>query len=169
MNLLQGQYIPVFLLIAVLVAAVIGVISIILNRYTASKMKKFTQAYISIQTFMSGETLEDLLEKNLSGIKELKNQIIDLSRRLVLAENKLRQGTDHLEFVKFNAFDTMGAELSFSLGLFDQQGTGVILTSIHSVEECRIYAKTIEKGQAKVKLSPEEKMVLENSHKGFKI
>jgi vacuolar-type H+-ATPase subunit I/STV1 len=132
-------------------------------------MKKFQKAYISLQTFLSGTKLEDILKANLNEVRELSHELADQGSRLKQAEKKLRSGADRAELVKFNSFEHMGAELSFALALLNQEGTGVVLTGIHSVEECRVYAKTIEKGQSMVKLSREEKLAIEKALSGDKV
>jgi len=132
-------------------------------------MKKFEKAYVSLQTFLSGNQLENLLQDSLNQIKKLTVVSEEQKRRLDLVESKLRAGIDRVELVKFNSFENLGAELSFALSLLNQEGNGVVLTAIHSLEECRIYAKHIEAGQAKVKLIPEEKLAIEKACETIKV
>ncbi|NLI92886.1 MAG: DUF4446 family protein [Peptococcaceae bacterium] len=134
-----------------------------------SRMNKFKKAYITLQTFLSGTKLEDLLKANLKEVRELSQQVANHGSRINQAENKLRGGIDRAELIRFNSFDNMGAELSFALALLNQEGTGVVLTGIHSIEECRVYAKPVEKGQAMVKLNPEEKQAIERACNTIKV
>lgn len=150
-------------------SAVIALIAIIMTLYLSSKMRKFQKAYISLQTFLSGTRLEDILRANLKEVRELGQQFKDNEARLSLAESKLRGGIDRAELVRFNSFQNMGSDLSFALALLNQEGTGVILTGIHSIEECRIYAKPVEKGQGLVRLNDEEKLAIERACKTIKV
>ncbi|HHV63473.1 MAG TPA: DUF4446 family protein [Peptococcaceae bacterium] len=158
-------------LVLIIAAVAIGVafIAIIVTFYLIRRMRKFEKAYISLQTFLSGTSLEDILKTNLHEVKELRQQVASQDTRLNLAENKLRHAIDRAELIKFNSFENMTADLSFALALLNQEGTGVLLTSIHGIEECRVYAKPIEKGQASVKLSKEEKLAIEKACQGPKI
>lgn len=151
------------LLIATVVAVIIALIAIIMTFSLRKRMKEFEKAYVSLQTLLSGAPLEELLRESLKEVNGLKQSVDDHSARLIPIENKLRSGIDRAELIRFNSFQNMGADLSFTLALLNQDKTGVVLTSIHSVEECRIYAKRIEKGQATVKLSPEEKQAIEKA------
>lgn len=160
---------PQMLLIIALASLVIALISAIITFSLSSKMKKFQKAYVSLQTFISGTKLEDLLKANLKEVREVSQQVANHSSRLEQAENKLRSGVDRAELIRFNSFDNMGAELSFALALLNQEGTGVVLTGIHSIEECRVYAKPIEKGQAVVKLAQEEKQAIERACRTIKV
>ncbi|AFV03997.1 hypothetical protein UNSWDHB_184 [Dehalobacter sp. UNSWDHB] len=147
------------------VALIVTVIAIVMTNALRIRMSKFEKSYISLQTFLSGTQLEELLSANLKEVAELSRIAAEHGQRLKLAEDKVRNGIDRAELVRFNSFENMGADLSFTLALLNQEKTGVVLTGIHSVEECRIYAKGIEKGQANVKLSPEEKLAIEKASK----
>lgn len=157
------------LLIIAVVSSVIALIAMSMTFYLSSQMKKFQKAYISLQTFITGTRLEDLLRANLKEVRELSQHVTNHDARLNQAENKLRSGIDRAELIRFNSFDNMGAELSFALALLNQEGTGLVLTGIHSIEECRIYAKPIEKGQAAVKLNQEEKKAIERACSTIKV
>ena len=70
-----------------------------------------------------------------------------------------REGTDalrHLAVVRYDAFGDMGGHLSWSLALLDDDGDGVVLTSIHGRSDARTYAKTVAGWTCDQQLSPEE-------------
>lgn len=157
------------LLIIAVAASIVAFIAIVMTCYLTSRMKRFEKAYTTLQTFLSGTRLEDLLKANLKEVRELSQQVNNHDSRLKQAENKLRSGIDRAELIRFNSFENMGAELSFALALLNQEGTGVVLTGIHSIEESRVYAKAIEKGQAGVKLNQEEKLAIERACQGIKV
>ena len=62
--------------------------------------------------------------------------------------------------VRYDAFDAMGGELSYSLLLEDAKKNGVILTSIYGREESRNFAKNVQDGQSSYVLTDEEKELL---------
>lgn len=160
---------PQMLLIIALASLVIALIAVLMTFSLSSRMKKFEKAYVSLQTLVSGSKLEDLLKTSLREVREVSQQVASHSSRLEQVENKLRGGVDRAELIRFNSFENMGAELSFALALLNQEGTGVVITGIHSIEECRIYAKPIEKGQASVKLAQEEKQAIERACRTIKV
>ena len=49
--------------------------------------------------------------------------------------------------VKYDAFNQMGGQLSFSLALLDENNNGFIINSVHSSEGCYSYTKEIKLGQ----------------------
>ena len=65
--------------------------------------------------------------------------------------------------IRFNPFRDTGGDQSFALCLLDSNNSGVILTAVHGREGTRIYAKSIEYGQAQGALSSEEKRALSSA------
>jgi hypothetical protein len=62
----------------------------------------------------------------------------------------------HLGMVRYDAFGDMGGRLSWSLALVDDEGDGVVLTSIHGRSEARTYAKNVAGWACDQATSPEE-------------
>ena len=62
----------------------------------------------------------------------------------------------HLGMVRYDAFGDMGGRLSWSLALLDDDGDGIVLTSIHGRSEARTYAKNVASWRCDQQLSPEE-------------
>jgi len=62
----------------------------------------------------------------------------------------------HLAVVRYDAFGDMGGHLSWSLAVLDDDGNGVVLTSIHGRSEARTYAKSVSDWTSEQQLSPEE-------------
>jgi hypothetical protein len=62
----------------------------------------------------------------------------------------------HVAVVRYDAFGDMGGRLSFSAALLDDQGDGLVLSSINGRSETRTYAKALVGGQSEHTLSPEE-------------
>jgi hypothetical protein len=58
--------------------------------------------------------------------------------------------------VRYDAFEDMGGKLSFSIAMLDENGDGVILTSIYGRNENRTYAKAVRAGSSSHVLSREE-------------
>ena len=69
-------------------------------------------------------------------------------------------------FKRFNPFTDTGGDQSFILSLLDENGAGVVISSLHSRENTRVYAKDIKDGNCPDQvLSKEEQQVIKNSLK----
>jgi hypothetical protein len=68
--------------------------------------------------------------------------------------------------VRFNPFAGTGGNQSFCLALLDGEDNGLVISSLHSREVTRIYAKPIKKGKsAGYQLSTEEIQAIKNAKK----
>jgi hypothetical protein len=83
--------------------------------------------------------------------------LASLEGELDRLEDAIARSVQCVGVVRFDAFEDMGGQLSFSAALLDGQGKGLVLTSINGRRETRIYAKPIEGGASRFNLSDEEK------------
>lgn len=72
----------------------------------------------------------------------------------------LGQVLQHVAVVRYDAFGDMGGRMSFSAAIIDDQGDGMVLSSIHARGESRTYAKGVVGGRSDVILTPEEQQAL---------
>ncbi|WP_026509000.1 DUF4446 family protein [Butyrivibrio sp. LC3010] len=146
-----------FILIALLVIIIIQFVLIFIQGNKVNKIKE------QISRFMKGReaaSLEDeivaLFEDNkiIKATTE-KNQkdIDDLYDRLATCFQKVG-------IVKYDAFNQMGGQLSYSIALLDEDNNGFLLNSVHSSDGCYSYSKEIRHGKCKLELGDEEQMAL---------
>ena len=73
-------------------------------------------------------------------------------------------------FVRFNPFSDTGGDQSFCLAILDGQDNGIVISSLHSREQTRVYAKEIVAGKPKgVELSKEEREALKKATQVWKL
>lgn len=66
-----------------------------------------------------------------------------------------------INLIRFNPFEDLGGDQSFILVMLDNTNSGVIITSLHSRDVTRTYAKAIKNGEGyNTTLSKEEKMAV---------
>ena len=83
-------------------------------------------------------------------------------------ETEIANNKAHLQklgFKRFNPFTDTGGDQSFALSLLDENNNGVVISSLHSRESTRIYAKRILAGKSQSQvLSKEETEVIKNEN-----
>ncbi|WP_237565376.1 DUF4446 family protein [Ornithinimicrobium cavernae] len=72
----------------------------------------------------------------------------------------LAQALQHVAVVRYDAFGDMGGRMSFSVAVIDDNGDGMVISSIHARGESRTYAKGIVGGGSDTTLTPEEQQAL---------
>ncbi len=81
-----------------------------------------------------------------------------------ILENK--KHFQRLGFRRYNPFTDTGGDQSFSAAFLDDYGDGIMISSLHSRENTRLYAKKVERGKVLSQaLSQEEQEVLKEALK----
>lgn len=157
MNINDKTFLVWWVLLALAVIVLVGLfISVVI----LLKLKRFKKAYTALQTYVSGNNMEQLLQEYLEKVKILTYEVEKCQKRLVAIETRIAASVDRVELIRFNAFENMGSDLSFALALLNEKGDGVVLSSIHNREETRVYAKPVVNGQSGYHLSEEEQQVI---------
>ena len=73
------------------------------------------------------------------------------------------QALRHLAVIRYDAFTDTGGQLSWSMALLDDSGSGVVVTSIQGRNESRTYAKNVAAWASETQLSPEEEDAIANA------
>lgn len=71
-----------------------------------------------------------------------------------------------MAIVRYDAFDDVGGELSFSAALLDEHDDGIVITAINGRSEGRTYAKLVSGGSTAAMLSDEERSAIETARRG---
>lgn len=108
-----------------------------------------------------GKDLEKVLTEQLSEVRELDQEIQELFE----ISNRLRElclkSLHKVSVVRFNPFKEVGGNQSFSVVLLDGKNSGVVLSSLHTREGTRVYAKPVLMGDVDgFPFTEEEKKVI---------
>ncbi|MEU4604962.1 DUF4446 family protein [Kribbella sp. NPDC023972] len=95
----------------------------------------------------------------------VRSELRKLGKEIEVTRGELRETLQHLAVVRYDAFGDTGGKLSWSMALLDDNGDGVVLTSINSRTDARTYAKEIRAFASEAKLSPEEDEAIETLRK----
>jgi len=135
------------------VAIVIGALWVVI---TEKRLKRF---------FM-GKTAKDLEDT----IVTLENDIVQLKKAQENSEKdigtinaKLRKSIRGLETIRFNPFSDQGSNQSFAIGLLNEEGDGVVFSSLYSRERMSVFAKPIKNNKSEYELTAEEKEALKKA------
>lgn len=134
---------------------ILFIITFILLIVTLNKMKKIQRKY---ETFMKKEDLdlEELLIHYAKKVNKVKDTQLQMEDQIKVLQDRMQYCTQKLGVVRYNAYDTGGANLSFAIALLDEHDNGVVINGIYSRDGSYTYAKPIEKGTSQHNLSDEE-------------
>lgn len=109
--------------------------------------------------------------KDLEGtLIALQNEVRALAGGLKRAEQeiaamnaKLRKSIRGLETIRFNPFPDQGGNQSFAIGMLDEDGDGLVLSSLYSRDRMSVFAKPVKGGMSTYELTAEEKEALQKA------
>lgn len=89
-------------------------------------------------------------------LDELNRRVDGVGGEQVRLADYARRAIQRFHLVRYDAFEDMGGRLSFSAALLDDDGNGLVVTSINGRTETRTYAKPIRNLSSDHNLSDEE-------------
>lgn len=109
--------------------------------------------------------LEEMIILVGKKIKEIEDTQTKIDKHLVTVDNRLNKSIRSVETVRFNPFVDAGGNQSFAISFMNDEGNGVIMSSLYARDRMSIFAKPIVNGKSEFELSSEEKDVLDKSIK----
>lgn len=146
--------------ISILVYILSGIILILLAwiAFTEYRFKRFFAG-------TKAKNLEEVMVTIGKQMSDLKETQIEINKHLVIVDEKLSKSIRKVETIRFNPFLDAGGNQSFAISFVNNEGNGVIISSLYARDRMSIFAKPIDSWTSKFELSAEEKEVLEKSKK----
>jgi len=139
------------------ISLIINIIVLILIASNKSKINKLKKKYNKFMNNVNGNiNLEELLKLNLEKVNDISQKNKEIESRLDRIDINLLNCIQKVGVLRYNAFENMGSDLSFSIALLDKNDDGVVVSGIYSRDSSSTYAKPIVKGKSKYSLSSEE-------------
>jgi len=120
---------------------------------TEKRLKKFFLG-------KKAKDLEDTIGNLEMEINKLNNSKDSLEKEIALINTKLKKSIRGLETIRFNPFPDQGSNQSFAIGMLNEEGDGLVISSLYSRERMSVFAKPIKAGKSEYELSAEEKEAL---------
>lgn len=133
-----------------------------------SNIKKTNRIKAKYNKFMNGlsdRNMEELLETSINSMNSVNAKNRDIELKLNEMERTLLQCVQKVGIVRFNAFDNVGSDLSFSIALLDHNDTGVVISGIYARDSSSTYAKPVITAKSKYTLSAEEIQAIDIARK----
>jgi hypothetical protein len=141
----------IVIVLAFAVVVLLGAV-VVLARRTASLDRRLG----SLTRSGDGTSIESTLRAHLDRVDAVARGVDELATRSAMLERVQRQAIQRVGLVRFNPFEDTGGNQSFALALLDQQGDGLVISSLHARAGTRVYGKAIAGGRSEAALSDEE-------------
>lgn len=154
MSFLHSDLFLIFILMLNLVLLVWSVISNIRIKNIHNKDKIF------MEKLGNGKNIKEDLDNYMRRVNTSEEEIRKLSLYYKELDGKTRKCLQKVGVVRYNAYKDTGSDLSFAVCLLDENNNGVVFNGIYSRDMSNIYAKPIENGLSKYKVTSEEQKAI---------
>lgn len=151
-----------------LIIGILSVLSFILSLISIFLFYKAYAVFKMLKTQGDKRSVNEVLSGLDMHLEESKIALVTLRK---IIEDHQRLSLSHLQksgFIRFNPFANTGGDQSFILAILDGHNDGFVISSLHSRDQTRTFAKSVKNGKGeKFELSKEEKMAIDKAIKGI--
>ena len=156
------------LTLALAIVAGVGLLSFLMVLIFAMRLRKLRREYAMLRSEEGDEKdIFAAVGRSLRKLDATDRRLDELAEALEAHAALARFAVQKFGMVRYNAFEEMGGNLSFSLALLDDHGDGVVLTSISGRTEARMYAKPVKSLTSSHNLSEEEREAISSAVAGY--
>lgn len=150
----------------VLAMGALIVLLFIFNIINRVKISMTLRKYKELNKVLSAGNSKNIEETLVNYVKEvsfMKNSLNSVEMRCEDINDKILKTIQKVGFIRYNAFDDISSDLSFSVALLDGKANGFVMSNIYARDESNVYAKPVENGNSTYPLSREEKEAIERA------
>ena len=101
------------------------------------------------------------MARKTAEVERLRAEVGRVQKEFTSFRTAVDESVRRVAVLNYDAFGEMGGRLSWSVALLDENGDGIVLTSLTGRADTRTYVKTLNRGVAERALSPEEISVVD--------
>lgn len=132
--------------------------------YLQMALSRFKKKGSSVHLGEEGKRLEEMIYHQSKNIKSLDKEIHELYEISNQINNLAFRGIHKVAMARFNPFNDVGGDQSFSMALLNGKNSGVVISSLYTREGTRVFSKAIVAGKAdKHPLTEEEIQVVKSA------
>ena len=107
--------------------------------------------------------IDEILDRQLRRIEGLSERVDALNKLHHELESLSQRTIQKVGVIRYNPFSDTGGDQSFAIAMLDSLGNGLVLSSLHSRTDTRVFAKPVQSGRSKFQLSDEEQEAIKKA------
>jgi len=152
-------WIPQIAIAALALSVVLGIACALL----ALRVRKFSQPFDALAEKAAEGDIAAALQAQLLGVDENRKRIQETHAYVRRVRTQTLNAVQGIGFLRYDAFEDIRGNQSYSLCILDAHQNGLLLTSIAGRTDSRGYAKPIENGNCALAMSEEEVEALDTA------
>lgn len=157
---------PSVVAVLAIAAAVLGLLAAVLALVALGRLRRLRRSLTLLQGEDGSESFVDAVGRQVTEVEQLRAEVTAVRSDVEDVRVRLADAIRHVAVVRYDAFNDMGGRMSFSAAFLDDEGDGVVISSINGRSETRTYAKGVLGGRSDASLSPEEEQAVGYARRG---
>ena len=154
------------LTLALAIVAGVALLSFLLVLVVMLRIRKVRREYRMLLGESGDQDLLATVGESVGKTRDVEQKMQSVSDAQEDLASVGRLALQRFSIVRYDAFEDMGGQLSFSAALLDDYGDGIVVTSINGRTETRTYAKSVRGMKSQHNLSDEEREAIESAVSG---
>lgn len=146
---------PLLVAEAVLLAVLVGIVV-----WLALRLQRVEKSYRTLTLGTNAGNLESVLQDHVEQVHAATDRVRQLDGVTALLAHASRSHIQRISVMRFNPFRDSGGDQSFAVVLADQDGHGVVISSLHGRDATRVYAKPLTAWESAYPLTDEERQAI---------
>ncbi len=142
--------------LALAVVASVALVCLFATLFLALRIRKVRRHYALLRGDGDPKDLFSIVNRSLQQLEGAERRIDGLATALEDQAALNRFAIQRFGLVRYDAFQEMGGQVSFSAAFLNDHGDGIVITSINGRTETRTYAKPVKNLTSSHNLSGEE-------------
>ncbi|MDA8096277.1 MAG: DUF4446 family protein [Clostridia bacterium] len=155
------SYLNEIILAGLGILLIISIVQVVVYR----RMLRQQQRLLNFMRMHGGDGIGQGLENCTTRLEGIEAQLEVFRNWQRTMEEKLDGCVRTPPVLRYNAFDDIGSDLSFSVALLDAHGEGAVVTGLYSRTESRTYCKPVQDGTSTYPLTEEEQSAINQSRR----
>lgn len=149
-----------------LIAVFLGALALIVAIAVFMSFAAVRRRLILLQGRGGGESILEAVGRQVEEVRGLRGDIQHLAAELQQLSEAFRGALQRFAVYRYDAFEDMGGQLSFSAAILNDYGDGLVISCINGRSEARTYAKPVARATSAFNLSPEEQEAIRQALAG---
>ena len=145
------------LTLAVLIVGGLAVLLLLVVLLLAARLRKVRRTYALLRGEGNEKDIFAAFSRVIRRVQSIEQRMDHVTAAQEEQSLLRKAALQRFGLVRYDAFDDMGGRLSFSAALLDDNGDGVVISSINGRTETRTYAKLVRALNSDHNLSDEER------------
>jgi len=149
-----------------ILAVALGVLALGVSVAVFMSFAAVRRRLVVLQGRAGQENILEATARQIEEVRALRGEIRELTRHVQAVTEALRGTIQRVAVHRYDAFEDMGGQLSFSAAFLNDHGDGLVISCINGRQETRSYAKPVTKARSQYNLSPEEQEAIRQALAG---